>query len=275
MRIAALIQAHHRPDLLERLLKRLRGPLWSRHVHVDRKFRGLLDADCLARADFPVSSVVDVRWGGMTQVQATLHLLGQAVRDTGNTHFFLMSGQCFPVKSDREIEARLAAGTGNLIEVVPIPAVHIPIERLSRYHFNDYRWFSDLNDTRIKRLQLRLTRRLPRRDVDRLLHGLRPFGGANWWVLNRRTVEAMLEFIAVNPWYAAAFRFAQCPDEMFFQTLVVRTGQLFDNEDPTFAKWEGSNSGPSIMTEALLAEARASSFLFARKFDRIDLLPTD
>ncbi|WP_179209253.1 hypothetical protein [Haematobacter genomosp. 1] len=64
MKIAALVQAHHRPDLLEKLLDRLSGELWVRYVHVDRKsdiapFRLFFE-----RATF-VEDRVKVYWGGL------------------------------------------------------------------------------------------------------------------------------------------------------------------------------------------------------------------
>ena len=65
MKIAAIIQAHHRPDLLEKLLDRLSGDLWTRHVHVDRK------SDIAAFAALPVASLDRI------SLQARLTEIGQ------------------------------------------------------------------------------------------------------------------------------------------------------------------------------------------------------
>ncbi len=44
--------------------------------------------------------------------------------------------------------------------------------------------------------------------------------GSQWWCLRRRTVEAVLDFIAKRPDVVRFFRTTWIPDETFFQTLV-------------------------------------------------------
>jgi hypothetical protein len=119
-----------------------------------------------------------VFWGGFSQVEATL-LLRRAYPDAENAHFYLMSGQCFPIRSDAEIEQRLKHCSGNFMEEVKMPSDEKPLLRLTRWHCNDVRY------GKLHRYRRAFFRRLPERNPDRLLRGIEPWAGSQWWLLNR------------------------------------------------------------------------------------------
>jgi hypothetical protein len=188
IKIAVLVQVHHRPDLTAHLLDRLSTPLWNVYVHVDRKTDVVPFAALSDRAVF-LRRRKRVFWGGFSQVEASLLLLRRAYRDLENTHFYLMSGQCFPIKSDAEIERRLGHCGGNFISMVKMPTHEKPLLRLTRWHCNDVRY------GRLQRYQRALFRRLPERNLDRLLRGMEPWAGSQWWLLSRQAVGDLLEVI--------------------------------------------------------------------------------
>ena len=62
MRIAALIIAYHRPDLLDHLIDRLSGDLWQVYVHLDKKSNAT-DFSHLASKVRSFESIYRVYWG--------------------------------------------------------------------------------------------------------------------------------------------------------------------------------------------------------------------
>jgi hypothetical protein len=265
VRIAALLMAHTRPDLVAALVDRLSTPLWKVYIHVDLKteikpFLRLSD-----RAVF-LTKRERVSWGGFSLVKATLLLLRQAYVDEQNSHFYLMSGQCFPIKRDEEIRKFLEGPgcVGNLMSTERMPVSHKPLWRLTRRHHND------IQSESFRYLVHNFFRLLPARSVDRLLRGLAPWAGSTWWMLNRQTIGEILDFLLKNPWYLRAFQYTHCPDESFFQTLVHHLAITLDGPSPTIAKWQEKRH-PEIITPNILEEFTRSWHFAARKFDQAPL----
>jgi hypothetical protein len=267
MRIAALIQAYHRPDLLAHLIDRLSGNLWQVYVHLDKKSNA---------ADFfhftprvrSFESIYRVYWGSFSHVLATLDLMCRALEDPSNTHFYLMSGQCYPVKSDEQIAALLEAEAGNFITMLKMPGSHKPLHRLTRWHFHDAKAVG-IDNAALKKIAQKIFNRLPQRDIAKTLRGMQPYGGTAWWMLNRKSASAVLSFLDSSPWYLNAFRWSLVPEEMFFQTIIAKLGIRPDRMTPTFTKWIEGASNPLPVNETTLSEAKASWHLMARKFNDI------
>jgi hypothetical protein len=267
MVIAALVQAHHRPDLLGHLIDRLSGELWQVYVHLDKK-SNLADFTHLRPKVRSFESIYRVHWASFSHVLATVHLMRRALRDPSNTHFYLMSGQCYPVKVDEQIVALLEAEAGNFISVLKMPVSHKPLERLRRWHFHDARAVG-IDSAVLKKIAQKIFNRLPQRDIARTLRGMQPYGGSLWWMLNRESACAVINFLDNNPWYLNAFRWSFAPDEMFFQTIAAKLGIRPDRMGPTFAKWIEGEPHPLPVNEAILSEAKSGWHLMARKFNDV------
>jgi hypothetical protein len=159
-------------------------------------------------------------WGEWSLVAATLEGLRAAVEAfPGATHFYMMSGDCMPIKTAEHVHARLAEEEADFIESFDFFTsdwikTGIREERLTyRHWFNERRqkeWF--YRSLAVQR-RLGLTRKVPA--------DLRMRIGSQWWCLRRRTVEAVLAFIARRPDVVRFFRSTWIPDESFFQTIVA------------------------------------------------------
>lgn len=259
MRIAALIVAYHYPEVLERLLDRLNTPLWKAYVHIDAKSQFSEFVHLKNNADF-LETRFPVYWGGFGLVRATLHLLETAFGYFSITHFYVMSGQCFPIKNDDYICRVLGQSEGNFMHYVRMPVWHKPLSRLEKWHF-----FNTKNAV-LQKLIRRLFRTLPNRNIAKLLRGMEPFGGTGWWMLNRSTVENLIAYLRHNEWYINAFQFSKIPDEMFFQTLVLHLGITPDRSSPTATKWVPGSAHPETITPAILDEMKNDWRFMARKF---------
>ena len=174
-------------------------------------------------------------WGQWSLVQATLNALGAAAQSYPRaTHFYMVSGDCMPIKSAEYIRAKLESQDADIIESVDYfdsdwIKTGMRDERLIyRHYFNEraQRWWFYAALGLQKRL--RLARTIP--------DGLQMMIGSQWWCLRRRTVEWVLEFAQTRRDVMKFFRTTWIPDETFFQTLVRHL--VPDNEihsqSPTF-----------------------------------------
>lgn len=158
-------------------------------------------------------------WGEWSLVAATLEAVRAAEAAFPEaTHFYMLSGDCMPVKPAEYVHHFLDNDDADYIESVDFFAsdwirTGIKRERLVYRH-----WF---NERKRKRLfyasmaaqkQLGLEREIPA-DIRMMI-------GSQWWCLRRRTVEAVLEFIRQRRDVIRFFRTTWIPDETFFQTLV-------------------------------------------------------
>jgi hypothetical protein len=260
LKIAALIQAHHRPDQLSLLLERLNGELWSPFVHIDR------DSDIglfhKRNGAVFIDRRVRVNWGGLSQVEATRLMLREAFSDHAITHFYHMSGQCYPVKTDEQIRLRieeLGPGSANLMELTAMPVDHKPLHR-----YTD-RFLHDVRNPLLKAALQRVFWRLPPKSLE-ALRGIRLFGGGSWWLLERDAVAKVLEFLDANPWYWRAFRYSASPDEMLLHSLMAPLNISISGDAPTAATWVDGRPNPETVTRAMHDEFVRGPALFARKY---------
>ncbi|PIE08425.1 MAG: glycosyl transferase [Rhodobacterales bacterium] len=158
-------------------------------------------------------------WGSWSLVRATLEALRAALEAFPRaTHFYMVSGDCMPIKSAEFAHDYLDAEDADYIESVDFfdsdwIRTGIREDRLIYRHvFNERshkRWFYRSLDWQ-KRLGLK--RRIPA-DLQIMI-------GSQWWCLRRRTVEWILDFLRQRPDVVRFFRTTWIPDETFFQTLV-------------------------------------------------------
>ncbi|MFE3837646.1 DUF5928 domain-containing protein [Pseudogemmobacter sonorensis] len=158
-------------------------------------------------------------WGEWSLVEATLGALRAAVASFPRaTHFYMLSGDCMPIKSAEFAHAFLEREDVDYIESFDFVnsgwiKTGIREERLIYRHWFNERtskaWFYRSLDWQRR---LGLERRIPA-DLEIQI-------GSQWWCLRRRTVEWVLDFIARRRDVMRFFRTTWIPDETFFQTLV-------------------------------------------------------
>jgi hypothetical protein len=158
-------------------------------------------------------------WGAWSLVEATLIATRAAVVAFPRaTHFYMLSGDCMPIKSAEFAHAFLDRADVDYIESVDFFAsdwikTGIKEERLIYRH-----WFNERTQKWLFYASMNLQERLKlRRKVPADIHMQI---GSQWWCLRRRTVEWVLDFIKKRPDVMRFFRTTWIPDETFFQTLV-------------------------------------------------------
>ena len=96
---AVLIQCHKNPEQVNLLLEALCGPDVDVYIHVDRKSDMIRQLKSFPNAFLlPDELRVDVKWAGFSQIRATLNLLDYASSHGIYEHYWLISGQDYPIK---------------------------------------------------------------------------------------------------------------------------------------------------------------------------------
>ncbi|MDR0808091.1 MAG: beta-1,6-N-acetylglucosaminyltransferase [Gemmobacter sp.] len=158
-------------------------------------------------------------WGEWSLVDASLQAVRAAVDAFPRaTHFYMLSGDCMPVKSAEYAHDFLDREDVDYIESFDFFTsdwikTGIKAERLVYRH-----WFNERTRKWLFYTSLGLQQRfgLERRIPEDLSIQI----GSQWWCLRRRTVEWILDFCRQRPDVMRFFRTTWIPDETFFQTLV-------------------------------------------------------
>lgn len=158
-------------------------------------------------------------WGEWSLVEATLEAIKAAVADFPRaTHFYMLSGDCMPIKSAEFAHAFLDAEDVDYIESFDFFTsdwikTGMKEDRLIyRHWFNERtqkaRFYASLEWQK----KLGLRRAIPD-DIQMMI-------GSQWWCLRRRTIEHVLDFCRTRRDAMRFFRSTWIPDETFFQTVV-------------------------------------------------------
>ena len=254
MRIAYLILAYHQPKHVGFLIERLDDGNARFFVHVDRKrdvtpFRQAIRSERAVLLD----ARLPIYWGGWNMVRATLNLLRHAHQNGASDYYQLLSDSCDPIKSNREIAARLGAGNFNYV------TINEELTPGSRFH----RWLDPewTDQELISRLELAPTLQtlgldryvlrfveFARRQRDRvfsrrLQSAMTPYKGWQWWCLSHECSRYVLNYVDSNRDFVRFFRSTSIPDETFFQTIIANS-QFVHTLSPGFA--QGVTAGNHI-----------------------------
>lgn len=269
-RIAFILLTHKDPEGIIAQAERLTATGDYVSIHFDGRAN---DADYhrLTRALGSNPSVcfaprrIKCGWGEWSLVAATLGALRQAERAFPRaTHFYMLSGDCMPVKSAAYAHDFLDRHDVDYIESFDyFKSDWIKTgwkeERLIYRH-----WFNER--TQPKRFygmfelqrRLGLTRQVPA-DIDVMI-------GSQWWCLRRQTVEKVLEFCDTRPDVLRFFATTWIPDETFFQTIVrhVIPGKEIRTRTLTFLLFTDYGM-PAVFYNDHYQMLMAQDYLFARK----------
>jgi hypothetical protein len=282
MRLAWLVLAHKHPEQLGRLVRRLAFDDSQVFIHVDRDtatdvYRSMEnDLRKLANVTFLTRYRVD--WGGTrtSQLRATLAGLEEILsRGAPFDRLTLLSGQDYLLRPTADIASFFEEHrTESYIEHFPLPRgagrcyagnldrigweVDGGVHRYERWYF---RW---------RGLHWRFPNAVLRVPVRRKLpDGLTPFGGEAYWSLPRRAVDYVHGFSRERPKVVRFFRHVACPEEMFFQTVLLNSPLRDEvvNDQLRYIEWHFEDDHPVVLTAADFDDIVRSGALFARKFD--------
>lgn len=204
-------------------------------------------------------------WGEWSLVAATLEAVQAAVDAFPRaTHFYMLSGDCMPIKTAAYAHDLLDAEDVDYIESFDFFSsdwikTGMKEDRLIYRH-----WFNERNQKRrfyaslAWQKRLGLTRAIPD-DLQMMI-------GSQWWCLRRRTIEWVLDFCRQRPDVMRFFRATWIPDETFFQTIVRHLVPEAEIRPRTLTFLMFSDYGmPVVFYNDQYDLLLAQDYLFARK----------
>lgn len=284
MKHAFLIQAHQDVEQLYKLINALDSNDSSFYIHWDKKHERILLDSILYNTIKNKPNIffvenINVYWGGVSMVLATIKLLKEAIKDKNIQYFHLLSGEDYPIKSFKYISNFFKNNQHNYL-------TYIPNESIMEYYINRYYFYdNDFMDVRnsntgvkkylIKSILLFIQRiswffvqkiKIPIRKKISIKY----YHGSNWFSFTNEAVSYILKRITEEPWLLKRFKYTAVCDESFFIMLMMDNPQFKDsiiNDDLRLRMSDGSlNRGGYIYTEKDFDHIIKSTALFGRKF---------
>lgn len=245
---AFLLQVHEDPVHLRRLVESLATPDVHFFVHVDKKsnlalFSTLAEMECVTFLE----DRVDVKWGGWSQVEATLKLIRAALNSHHDFEYFtLLSGTHFPLRPVKKILEYYNISKNEYINIVEVPnrELNKDMRRFYAYYLEGAHRPKGRFQF-MKSLAYRAISHLPLRSPGKSIPGWRLYAGSNWWTLSLQAIEHIMATIDRTPALVDFFRFVRCSDESFFQTILGNS--LFINNcarADVFTDWSDPKEAP-------------------------------
>ncbi len=274
MEKAYIILAHKNETQLKRLIHRLNDGMSSFFIHIDKN--SALQDSKDAFKDLPKTQVVPsvkTEWGNFGLVEATLNAM-QAVKDSGKyfDRIILLSGQDYPIKSNEYINDFFKSSEHSVfMDHYTLPDfkkwANGGAYRVNKYFFG----LSTAEKYAAKTMNFLSTYIKPMQR--KLKTDMQHYYGSQWWVIDGYTLDYILNFVRTKPEYVAFHKHTFAPDEIFFQTILMNTGNeelsgKILNDHVRFMRWpDGSSAHPEILIKDDLNNICTSKALFARKFD--------
>jgi len=280
MRIVYLVLAHTDPAQLRRLVMALDG--WDVFfvIHVDRK----VDQTPFEFQEFKEKANVrfvvnrrEVFWGGFSIVLATMDMVRLALEWVPNVdRVILMSGLCYPLKSNSHIQATLAAQPDSqFLDVFKLPTATSwssqrgGLDRFELYHWMDNAWTNPRAPITgrlsrwVRKGALLLQRMLPRR---KMYQGMVPYAGHQFWILNRACASYLVNRMDNDRGLNRFFQRTFGSDELMFTTVLMNSplSSTIIPDPLRYVDW--TREDPAILDERDFEKIRDSKALFGRKF---------
>lgn len=258
-KLCFLIAAHARPKQFVRLAEALNYPHFDVFAHIDLKADQRLFHHPGVRF---MENRLNCTWGDWSQLQMNIDLLKAAYQHNPHYKYYsLISGQDYPIKSNREIHSILSQNVKELIRCTSTPSEDW------HYRYQHYHFMKKTLWHRVAKQAFRAFNRiLPPREFPA---GYTPCFGASWWTLTGPCVKFILDFIEREKAFCEFFRYIVCPDEMLFHTILFNSGYGPKTADYLrYIDWSECRPNPKILKYPDDYDGiRQSNALFARKFD--------
>ncbi len=277
MRLAVLIQCHKNPQQINEFIKTLSCEDIDFYIHVDKKSE--ITTQIVKQNNvfvLPDKLRVDVRWGMFSQVEATLKMMEFAHSAKEYQYYWLVSGQDFPLASPVKIIQFLTEHNGNnFLNLFASKnngtGKSTNYDKRNEIIFPEWIMGHKFRHRVYRRAWVTVTGgythtfSLFKRNPP---YGLRFYFGSQWICLENGFLEYVLNYVEENPEYVLFYKKCSCPDESFFQTLLMNSAFSNTRHDYLhYIDWSEGKSSPKTLTCEDLDAAFNSGKLMARKVD--------
>lgn len=273
-RHAFIVTAFRDYGMLRRTLQLLDFDYNSIHLHVDSN-SALPGSDVLGvvkRASLHLTPRVDVRWAGVSMVQAGLTATRSALQEADFDYIHLLTESDLPIRPMSEIHSFFREHSGfEFIEY------HPDNDGFAQYKGQVFHFFANRRSYRSSKLTKYANHGLAKaqQKVQFQRHpGVRYYHGSAFWSITRGLAEYVDERADQ---ILRDYRWTLAPDEVYLHTLVMNSpyrDRLYEFEIPMissaryidWARREG-NSPHTITVEDLGEMLSNDGLMFARKFN--------
>jgi hypothetical protein len=246
--ITYIILAHHKPELLFKLIEKLNHDKVNFLIHWDKNSKcdfKKVQQFCSSYKNCKVYCKYPVQWMGFSIIKSTLLLMRESIKHSYSKYYVLMSGQDYPIKPLNTILKFFEDNNRNFISLNYLSDLGKSFrDKVDYYHFLDFPLWNPKSKHRnfffykiyfslfVKRIQ----KLFPKR---RMYKNFIPYFGSQWFALTYETVRDILKFVDENPGYSKFMKYVESPDEVFFHTIIGNTNHLRSNvmEIEDFDKW--------------------------------------
>ncbi|WP_020183468.1 beta-1,6-N-acetylglucosaminyltransferase [Methylotenera sp. 1P/1] len=258
--IAYLILVHRYPEQFKRMFKAIHHPLNHYLIHIDKTSGPEISKNIqMFLNDYPNAELLKPEkalWGGYSLVNIELRGMARLLQINQEwTHFINLSGQDFPLKTQKFIRSFLTENPNKEYIQALDQLQHRP-DTMHRVLDFCYELGSKIFRPNIRR---------------KFLKGVTPYIGTQWMIVSRR----FCEFAATSKEsqrYKSFYKNSFIADEGFFQTVMMNNNCHGDviQDDLRFIDWIPDGDiklRPRTFTYADSKQLTSSHNLFARKFD--------
>lgn len=275
--IAYILQVHRGPGQINKFIRQLAADRHSDiYIHIDRKSMRAISHEIMSGGNIEIiKDNVEVIWGDISQVDATLSLLKSQKKSRKKYDFVCFrSGQDLLVRNG--LHNHLKRNKGKIFmnaKKIENSASESYFWKVQWPKFTRHRYDSIFHPYRILRPALIGLYNLGVNIIpNRNRLPMNVYRGSSWFCIPFEVAEYIIDYLEKNPWYYEAFRNALAPDEYFFQTIIMNSpyasGIVCDNLTYlNFGKSYSDNNHPVTLKMKDLPEIEASGKFFARKFD--------
>ncbi|GAB5472921.1 MAG: beta-1,6-N-acetylglucosaminyltransferase [Maribacter sp.] len=262
MNLVVLVQAHKYPEQIDRMLR----PFYAFdtidiYVNIDSKTNIEPFEKILGQHVTFIENRVPIYWSNISQVQGMLNSFAE-IKSKVYDYLIFMSGQDYVLSPVRQIISFLEKNSGKeFIEWEEISSKGLNWQvRYEKYHFTHLSPFRQ----KLGRLMRQLP--LPKRRYPKFEN---LYGGGAWFMLTKSAIDYVSEFCIENPDFVHFHKYVHCPDEQFFQTILMNSSfkERIVNNNFWYIDWFSQSNNPKIIESAHFDRLVYSNKFFARKFD--------
>jgi hypothetical protein len=285
VRIAYVILAHKHPEMLARLVERLRSSQSDFFIHIDKSknihpFKISLEKNKKSDSQIKFVKRSKSPWGSIGLVNAMLNAFSE-IKKSANKYDYVvtLSGQDYPLQSNSNITYFFEENYGkNYISYFPCVydlqqdewKQKILTDRLGKYHIrlfgSKYEYPSENNIFTNNIFKLFFYE--PRTH----LPYVKPYADSQWFCITISAVNYIMNFIQDHPDFLNYHKYTHIPDEIFFQTILLNSPEPIKesivNDNLKYIDWSKPDIfHPMIFSRSDFCDLIRSKKMYARKFD--------
>ncbi|MDY3035362.1 MAG: beta-1,6-N-acetylglucosaminyltransferase [Absicoccus sp.] len=265
---AFIISAHKDEEQLKLLIRSLQfGDVF---IHIDKKndllYNELKSFYSQSNNIYFVSNRISVNWSGFSQVRATIELL-KLVNSTHNRYDYIhfISGQDLLLMKPNQLNQYLIKNG--------LDKQYVEVENIGSYKWRlmTYSLFREnpknrtiryrILDNSLRLIQRPIIHRSNFKNYDL-------YKGSQWFSITNDCMKYILDTIE-NTDYVTKFKYTACPDEHFFQILLMNSKfkKNIMKYNGRYIVFEGLQASPKLLINEDYDKFMNGNFMFARKFD--------